>query len=93
MGIDIIAIGEPLLEFNSEEEGSLSEVRHFVVGWGGDTSNFSIAASRLGGSVGYLLIPAVLQETQTLLRGFISSQGKARTISSHIIEKILLQAV
>lgn len=54
MGIDIIAIGEPLLEFNSEEEGSLSEVRHFVVGWGGDTSNFSIAASRLGGSVGYL---------------------------------------
>jgi 2-dehydro-3-deoxygluconokinase len=51
---DIIAIGEPMLEFNAEEEGVLSEVRHFAVGWGGDTSNFSIAASRAGGRVGYL---------------------------------------
>ena len=51
---DIIAIGEPMLEFNAEEEGALSDVRHFVAGWGGDTSNFAIAASRAGGRVGYL---------------------------------------
>ncbi len=47
-------MGEPMLEFNASEEGSLSEVRQFVVGWGGDTSNFAIAASRLGGKVGYI---------------------------------------
>ena len=51
---DIIAIGEPMLEFNAEEAGALSDVRHFVAGWGGDTSNFAIAASRAGGRVGYL---------------------------------------
>jgi len=51
---EIIAIGEPMLEFNAEEEGALSEVGRFVVGWGGDTSNFCIAASRAGGRVGYL---------------------------------------
>ena len=51
---DIIAIGEPMFELSAEEEGSLSEARRFVAGWGGDTSNFSIAASRAGGRVGYL---------------------------------------
>jgi 2-dehydro-3-deoxygluconokinase len=51
---DIIAIGEPMFELSAEEEGSLSEVRRFVAGWGGDTSNFTIAAGRAGGRVGYL---------------------------------------
>lgn len=51
---EIIAIGEPMLEFNATEEGSLAEVDLFSVGYGGDTSNFAIAVSRLGGSVGYL---------------------------------------
>ena len=54
MNVDIIAIGEPMLEFNASEEGPLSEVGHFLVGWGGDTSNFAIAASRAGGKAGYL---------------------------------------
>lgn len=54
MSVDIIALGEPMLEFNATEEGALSEVSRFLVGWGGDTSNFSIAASRAGGKVGYL---------------------------------------
>jgi 2-dehydro-3-deoxygluconokinase len=43
-----------MLEFNAEEEGALSEASRFIVGWGGDTSNFCIAASRAGGRVGYL---------------------------------------
>jgi 2-dehydro-3-deoxygluconokinase len=51
---DIVSIGEPMLEFNAEQEGALSEVRRFTMGWGGDTSNFCIAASRAGGRVGYL---------------------------------------
>jgi 2-dehydro-3-deoxygluconokinase len=51
---EIIAIGEPMLEFNASEEGALFEVRQFLVGWGGDTSNFAIAASRAGSRVGYL---------------------------------------
>jgi hypothetical protein len=32
---EIIAIGEPMLEFNAEGEGALSEVGRFVVGWRG----------------------------------------------------------
>jgi 2-dehydro-3-deoxygluconokinase len=51
---EIIAIGEPMIELNAVEEGALSEVRLFEKGWGGDTSNFSIAACRAGGRVGYL---------------------------------------
>ncbi|UCG39468.1 MAG: sugar kinase [bacterium] len=54
MAPEILAIGEPMLEFNATGEGSLSEAEHFTVGWGGDTSNFCIAASRAGGSVGYI---------------------------------------
>ena len=51
---DIISLGEPMLEFNAPDEGALSEVPGFTVGWGGDTSNFAVAARRAGGSVGYL---------------------------------------
>mgnify|MGYP000017647537 CR=1 FL=1 len=51
---EIVAIGEPMLELNAEEEGPLSEATRFLVGWGGDTSNFCIAASRAGGNAGYL---------------------------------------
>ncbi len=51
---EIIAIGEPMLEFNATQEGSLAEVEQFSVGYGGDTSNFAIAASRLDGRVGYV---------------------------------------
>jgi 2-dehydro-3-deoxygluconokinase len=51
---DIIALGEPLFEFSASEQGDLFRVEHFVAGWGGDTSNFAVAASRSGGRVGYL---------------------------------------
>ena len=51
---DVISLGEPMLEFNAPDEGALSEVPNFTVGWGGDTSNFAVAARRTGGSVGYL---------------------------------------
>jgi 2-dehydro-3-deoxygluconokinase len=54
MQVDIVSLGEPMLEFNALQEGSLAEVGQFSVGWGGDTSNFAIAVSRAGGRAGYL---------------------------------------
>jgi 2-dehydro-3-deoxygluconokinase len=48
---DILAIGEPMVEFNQTGgHGS----RNYLQGFGGDTSNFAIAASRQGASVGYV---------------------------------------
>jgi len=54
MPVDVVALGEPMLEFNTTEPGSLREVRKYEVGWGGDTSNFVVAVSRLGRSGGYI---------------------------------------
>jgi 2-dehydro-3-deoxygluconokinase len=54
MPVDVLALGEPMLEFNAIEAGSLREVRNYEVGWGGDTSNFVIAVSRLGRMAGYI---------------------------------------
>lgn len=48
--IDILAIGEPMVEFNQAGgEGS----RQYLQGFGGDTSNFVIAAARQGARAGY----------------------------------------
>jgi 2-dehydro-3-deoxygluconokinase len=51
---EIVSLGEPMLEFNAETTGRLKDVSSFKRGWGGDTSNFAVAVSRLGGSVGYV---------------------------------------
>jgi len=49
--LDIVAIGEPLIEFNQTQ----ATVPHaYVQGFGGDTSNMAIAAARLGARVGYV---------------------------------------
>ncbi|WP_428268195.1 sugar kinase [Haliangium sp.] len=48
---DIIALGEPLLEFNQVRGPDGSE--QYLPGFGGDTSNFAVAAARQGASVGY----------------------------------------
>lgn len=52
--IDILAIGEPLMEFSSEEEGGLDTARRYLSGYGGDASNFAVAARRSGASVGIM---------------------------------------
>jgi len=52
--LDIVALGEPLVEFSAEGRGPLRENGAFRRGWGGDTSNTTIAAARLGASVGYM---------------------------------------
>lgn len=47
---DIVAIGEPLGEFNQTRAGD----PHYLFGHGGDTSNAIIAAARSGASTGYI---------------------------------------
>jgi len=47
---DIVALGEPLIELNQTRPGESS----YQKGFGGDTSNFLIAAARQGASCGYL---------------------------------------
>src|SRR5512134_172118 len=49
--VDILALGEPMVEFNQTGEG---QGRLYLQGFGGDTSNAAIAAARQGARVGYL---------------------------------------
>jgi len=48
---DILSLGEPMVEFNQTGEGA---GRLYLQGFGGDTSNFAIAAARQGARVGYI---------------------------------------
>ncbi len=53
--LDIVALGEPMLEFNQTDGGEgVHKGRMYLQGFGGDTSNFAIAAARQGARVGYL---------------------------------------
>jgi 2-dehydro-3-deoxygluconokinase len=47
----ILAIGEPMIEFN---QATAADARHFLQGFGGDTSNFCVAVARQGASAGYI---------------------------------------
>ena len=47
--VDILAYGEPMVEFNQTGEGA---GRMYLQGFGGDTSNFAIAAARQGARAG-----------------------------------------
>src|SRR6476646_8901038 len=49
--LDIVALGEPLIEFNQTRA---ADPRAYVQGFGGDTSNMAIAAARLGAHAGYV---------------------------------------
>ncbi len=49
--LDLVALGEPLLEFNQVKPEDTTGYRQ---GFGGDTSNCAIAAARLGARVGYV---------------------------------------
>ncbi len=53
MTVDLLCMGEPMLEFNQlppQPDGA----RHYLEGHGGDTSNAAIAAARQGARVGYI---------------------------------------
>ncbi|HHL41082.1 MAG TPA: sugar kinase, partial [Candidatus Bathyarchaeota archaeon] len=46
MNPDVVSLGEPMVEFCATDVGRLSVVPLFKRGWGGDTSNFAVAAAR-----------------------------------------------
>lgn len=48
---DIVSLGEAMVEFNQTGEGG---GRLYLQGFGGDTSNFAVAAARQGARVAYL---------------------------------------
>lgn len=48
---DIVALGEPLVEFNQARS---ADPHAYLQGFGGDTSNMAIAAARLGARVGFV---------------------------------------
>jgi len=48
--LDVLALGEPMIEFNQTRPGD----PRFLQGFGGDTSNAAIAAARSGARAGYL---------------------------------------
>lgn len=53
---EILGLGEPMIEFNQVKGGGSSTEpgRDFLQGFGGDTSNFVIAAARQGAKAGYV---------------------------------------
>jgi 2-dehydro-3-deoxygluconokinase len=48
---DIVAMGEAMVEYNQNDP---AQPRHFLQGFGGDTSNFLVAAARQGSRVAYV---------------------------------------
>jgi 2-dehydro-3-deoxygluconokinase len=53
--VDIVSLGEAMVEFNQTGEGTgPDQGRTYLQGFGGDTSNFAIAAARQGASVAYI---------------------------------------
>ena len=50
--LDLLCLGEPMLEFNQQPAGPDGQ-RHYLEHHGGDTSNAAIAAARQGARVGY----------------------------------------
>lgn len=68
---EILAYGEPMVEFNrTGAEGG----RAYLQGFGGDTSNFAVAAARQGARVGY--VSAVGDDAYgRMLRGLWEAEG------------------
>jgi 2-dehydro-3-deoxygluconokinase len=53
VSIDLLCMGEPMLEFSQLPVGA-DGVQHYLEGFGGDTSNAAVAAARQGACVGYV---------------------------------------
>jgi 2-dehydro-3-deoxygluconokinase len=51
---EVVSLGEPMVEFCATSVGRLGEVPLFKRGWGGDTSNFAVAAARQGLDVAHI---------------------------------------
>jgi 2-dehydro-3-deoxygluconokinase len=53
MSVDLVCMGEPMLEFNEQPTGADGR-RLYLEGYGGDTSNAAVAAARTGARVAYV---------------------------------------
>lgn len=79
MTLDIVALGEPLIEFNQAKDQA--EGTTYKLGHGGDTSNTAIAATRQGARVGYLTALG----TDAFGDAFIELWQKENVDCSHVI--------
>ena len=52
--LDIVALGEAMVEFNQTRDALPGDAPLYLQGFGGDTSNAAIAAARAGAQVAYL---------------------------------------
>ena len=52
--LDIVALGEAMVEFNQVQAQAPNAPPLYLQGFGGDTSNAAIAAARAGARVAYL---------------------------------------
>lgn len=52
--IDVVSVGEGMVELSAREPVALEDARTFDLGWGGDTSNVAVAAARLGLRAAYV---------------------------------------
>jgi hypothetical protein len=79
--IDIVSLGEPMVELNQTDQG---DARLYLQGFGGDTSSFAVAA-RQGVSVAY--VSAVRRGggiRQWLDQPFVFSYGSIACVGSSI---------
>jgi 2-dehydro-3-deoxygluconokinase len=68
--VDILAIGEPMVEFNQTQPGK----REYLQGFGGDSSNMIIAAARQGARAAYFTRLGD-DEFGRMLRGLWAEEG------------------
>ncbi len=52
--LDVLSLGEAMVELSARERVPLRDAGTFDLGWGGDTSNVAVAVRRLGRSSGYV---------------------------------------
>ncbi len=73
--VDIVSLGEAMVEFNQTSAGEgAAQGRMYLQGFGGDTSNFAIAAARQGARVAYLSALGADPYAQ-MLRGLWDAEG------------------
>ena len=85
--IELLALGEGMLEFNQTGEGG---GRLYLQGFGGDTSNFAISAARQGACAGY--ISALGAKTVALKLGsqgaLVANANERHRIDAHACEPV-----
>jgi len=79
--LDIISLGEPMVEFCATSTGSLKDIDFFERGWGGDTSNMIVAAARLNKTCGYVCRIG----DDEFGRSFLEMWRREKVDTSHVI--------